>query len=108
MNMARENARLTHAQYQPGEFRSDNSGDYSLPNGADQRFMEVVNSIQGLKAKFFAAEGDVMVSSTSTRTTFNGETPEVVQIIADRFGLVETDNYSSPNVATFEYDDGTQ
>lgn len=97
--MARDNARLTHAQYDKNDFVSDNSGPHSLPNGGDQRFMEVVNSLSGFNAQFYSLEGDVMVSGVS-----NGEVPEALEVIAERFGMVPTENYSSPNVVTFEYD----
>lgn len=105
--MARENARLTHAQYQPGHFVADNTGEYSLPNGADQRFMEVVNELDGYKANFFSSEGDVMVSGTGQNSLVGKNIPEAILFAAEHFGMVKTDNYSSPHVATFEYGDET-
>ncbi len=101
-SMARDNSRLTHAQYHNYKFLSDNSGPYSLPNGADQRFIDVVNSIPEFNAMFYEIEGDVMVSHTARRLGNEG-VPEALSVIAERFGMVETDNYSSPNTVTFEY-----
>lgn len=101
--MARDNARLTHAQYDKNTFNSDNTGPHSLPNGGDQRFIEAVNSLPGFRAQFYSLEGDVMVSSTGNRLG-ESETPLALEVVAERFGMVETDNYSSPNVLTFEYD----
>jgi len=100
--MSRDNARMTHAQYHKSTFLSDNSGPYSLPNGADQRFVEVVNSIPEFNAVFYEIEGYVMVSHTSRRLGNEG-VPEALSVIAERFGMVETGNYSSPKVVTFEY-----
>jgi len=98
--MARNNARLTHAQYDTNEFNDQNDGYYSLPNGADQRFIEVVNQIPGMHAWFSDADGDVMVRSKDT--IGSDGVPEHVSIVADRFNMSLGD-YSTERLVTFEY-----
>ena len=100
--MARDNARLTHAMYDKNTFNSENTGPHALPNAADSRFIEAVKSLPGFRAQFYSLEGDVMVSCDRVRIDQN--LPEALTLVAERFGMVRTDNYDSPNVVTFEYE----
>jgi len=100
--MARNNARLTHAQYDTNKFNDQNDGYYSLPNGADQRFIEVLNGLSGVSAWFSDANGDVMVRYTDYRSIGEEGVDEAIGIVADRFNMT-TGEYSTEDVVTFEY-----
>lgn len=103
--MSQDNSRLTHARYSVEEFKSDNSGDYHLPNGADQKFIENIESIPSMNALFYNLRGDVMVSCRETGINLgeSEELPEVLELIADTYNMKRTHNFTSPNTITFEY-----
>jgi|APHM01.1.fsa_nt_gi hypothetical protein len=100
-----DNSRLNHARYQVGEFKSDNSGSWYLPNGADRQFIEHINSIPSMNAKFYHVRGDVMVSCIDDDVDL-GESdpvPKIVEYLASEYDMVRTNNFTSPNTTTFEY-----
>lgn len=105
--MASDNARLTeaqknhHANYDLDTFRSDNSGGWSLPNAADRRFIEHINSLNGYKAQFYSVKGDVMVSSTNG--AIDGNVPSAIEMIAEHYDMELTNDYESDHVVTFQY-----
>jgi hypothetical protein len=103
--MSQDNSRLTHARYSVEEFKSDNSGDYHLPNGADQKFIQHVESIPSMRAVFYNLRGDIMVSCRKTGMNLgeSEELPEVLELIADEYNMQRTDSFTSPNTITFEY-----
>lgn len=103
--MSQDNSRLTHARYSVEEFKSDNSGDYRLPNGADQKFIQHVESIPSMRAVFYNLRGDIMVSCRENGMNLgeSEELPEVLELIADEYNMQRTDSFTSPNTITFEY-----
>jgi len=103
--MSQDNSRLTHARYSVEEFKSDNSGDYHLPNGADKRFIEHVESIPSMRAVFYNLRGDIMVSCRQNGMNLgkSDELPKVLELIADKYNMQRTDSFTSPNTITFEY-----
>ena len=94
--MARDNARLTHAQYDNTDFNNSNEGHLSLPNGADQQFIKSINSLDGMAhAHFFAFDGDVMVRRSE-------EAGEELSALAEKYNMVRGD-YETDTVITFKY-----
>jgi hypothetical protein len=103
--MSQDNSRLTHARYSVEEFKSDNSGDYHLPNGADQKFIQHVESIPSMRAVFYNLRGDIMVSCRDNGMNLgeSEELPEVLELIANEYNMQRTNSFTSPNTITFEY-----
>jgi len=103
--MSQDDNTLTHARYSVQEFNPENSGDYYLPNGADRRFIEHVESIPSMKAIFYNLRGDIMVSCRQDDVNLgeSKELPEVLELVAEEYEMERTNNFTSPNTITFEY-----
>ncbi len=95
--MARDNARLTHAQYDKNDFNNSNDGYLSLPNGADQQFIEGVESLDSIAhAWFFDSGGDVMVRYADDADE------EELAALAEKYNMVRGD-YETDKITTFVY-----